>query len=279
MPTIFQLNLHRAAALIAPRIPTRRGWFQVLAALLVMASLGFVSAEAQTRKKRVKRARPTVKRPVITNPTITPAGETAESSSSDPTIISSAAKNPDGERTEQGQPRKTKTKPGSSESEDMQQTINSLSNQVNRLNDRLTSMQEDDRYLLYIARLPRAEQRAEQLRSQQIDTQSKIADLQSRLDQVEYMLKPENIDRATQGYGTVHPEEARDTRRRQLENEKGRLQAQLSILENSRVRLESAIATADSEVDLLRARLNERRMEGATQKTEPAKPTAKKPEE
>jgi chromosome segregation ATPase len=279
MPTIFQLNLHRAAALIAPRIPTRRGWFQVLAALLVMASLGFVSAEAQTRKKRVKRARPTVKRPVITNPTITPAGETAESSSSDPTIISSADQNPDGERTEQGQPRKTKTKPGSSESEDMQQTINSLSNQVNRLNDRLTSMQEDDRYLLDMERLTRAEQRAEQLRSQQIDTQSKIADLQSRLDQVEYMLKPENIDRATQGYGTVHPEEARDTRRRQLENEKGRLQAQLSILENSRVRLESAIATADSEVDLLRARLNERRMEGATQKTEPAKPTAKKPEE
>ena len=280
MPTIFKLNLHLAAAFIAPRIPTRRAWFQVLVAVLVMASLGFVSAEAQTRKKRVKRARPAVKRPVITNPTIAPAGETAESSSSDPTIISTADQTPDGEQTEQGQPRKTKTtKPGSPESEDMQQTINSLSNQVNRLNDRLTSMQEDDRYLLDMERLTRAEQRAEQLRSQQIDTQSKIADLQSRLDQVEYALKPENIERATQGYGTVHPEEARDSRRRQLENEKGRLQAQLSILENSRVRLESAIATADSEVDLLRARLNERRMEGATQKTEPAKPTAKKPEE
>jgi chromosome segregation ATPase len=280
MPTIFKLNLHRAAALIAPRIPTRRAWFQVIVAVLVMASLAFVNVEAQTRKKkRTKRARPTVKRPVITNPTIAPAGETADSSSSDPTIISTADQTPDGEQTEQSQPRNPRTtKPGSSES-DMQQTIHSLSNQVNRLNDRLTSMQEDDRYLLDMERLTRAEQRAEQLRSQQIDTQSKIADLQSRLDQVEYMLKPENIDRATQGYGTVHPEEARDTRRRQLENEKGRLQAQLTILENSRVRLESAIATADSEVDLLRARLNERRMEGATQKTEPAKPTAKKPEE
>src|SRR4029434_1322182 len=147
------------------------------------------------------------------------------------------------------------------------------------MNDKLTQMQDDDRYQLDMERLTRAEQRAEQLRSQLIDVQSKIADFESKLEQIEYALKPENIDRATQGYGTVHPEEARESRRRQLENEKGRLQAQLSILETSRVRLESAIATADSEVDLLRARLHERRLEGATQKTEPAKPTAKKPEE
>src|SRR4030095_14714976 len=185
----------------------------------------------------------------------------------DPKIISTADQTTlDVEPTDPVQSKKTKTaKPGAADADDMQQTLNSLSNQG------------DDRYLLDMERLTRAEQRAEQLRSQLIDGQSKIADLQSRMDQVEYMLKPENIDRATQGYGTVHPEEARESRRRQLENEKGRLQAQLSILETSRVRLESAIATADSEVDLLRARLNERRMEGATEKTEPAKP-AKKPE-
>jgi len=278
MPTIFKLNLKRIMKTLAPRIPAWRVVLQLLVAVVVMMSLGFASADAQTRKKRTKRARPTVKRPVITNPTIAPPGET-EASSTDPKIISTADQTTlDVEPTDPLQSKKTKsTKPGAADADDMQQTINSLSNQVNRLNDRLTSMQEDDRYLLDMERLTRAEQRAEQLRSQLIDGQSKIADLQSRMDQVEYMLKPENIDRATQGYGTVHPEEARESRRRQLENEKGRLQAQLSILETSRLRLESAIATADSEVDLLRARLNERRMEGATQKTEPAKP-AKKPE-
>ena len=275
MPTISQLSLRQAATSLALRLPKRAVMFRVFVAVLTMASLAFVSADAQSRKKRSKRrAKTTVQRPVITNPTIAPA-ESADASG-DPKIISTADQTTADPESEQTQPRKSKTtKP---ESEDMQQTINSLSNQVNRLNDRLTSMQDDDRYLLDMERLTRAEQRSEQLRSQQIDTQSKIADLQSRLDQVEYALKPENIDRATQGYGTVHPEEARDSRRRQLENEKARLQAQLGILENSRTRLESAIATAENEVDLLRARLNERRMEGPTQKTEPSKPTAKKPE-
>jgi chromosome segregation ATPase len=155
----------------------------------------------------------------------------------------------------------------------MQQTITTLTNQVNKLNDRLTSMQEDDRYLLDMERLTRAEQRAESLRAQLIDVQSKMADLSSKLEQVEYYLKPENIDKATQGYGSTRPEDARDARRKQLENEKGRLTAQIAILETSRLRLESAISTADSEVDLLRARLNQQRMEGDAKKMDVSKPT------
>jgi chromosome condensin MukBEF ATPase and DNA-binding subunit MukB len=63
----------------------------------------------------------------------------------------------------------------------------------------------------------------------------------------------------------VRPEEVRESRKRQLESEKGRLQAQISILETSRTRLEQAITTADSEVDLLRARLNQKRMDQSTQ--------------
>ncbi len=155
----------------------------------------------------------------------------------------------------------------------MQQTITTLSNTVNRLNDRLTAMQEDDRYLLDMERLTRAEQRAESLRAQFIDVQSKMADLSAKLEQVEYYLKPENIDKATQGLGSTRPEDARDARRRQLENEKGRLQAQLAILETSRKRLELAISTADSEVDLLRDRLNQQRLDGDAKKTDVPKPT------
>ncbi|HEX6731172.1 MAG TPA: hypothetical protein VF074_14205, partial [Pyrinomonadaceae bacterium] len=149
--------------------------------------------------------------------------------------------------------------------------------QVNRLNDKLTQMQEDDRYLLDMERLTRSEQRAEQLRSQLYDVQSKLADLGSRLEQVEYFLKPENIEKATQGYGSTRPEEAREARKRQLESEKGRLQAQINILETSRTRLEQAITTADSEVDLLRARLNQKRMEQSTQPQEAIPPAPRKP--
>lgn len=251
---------------------------QFLIVLTVILSLGLAQVDAQSRKKKRTRrtTKPAAQRPVITNPTIAmPGGE--GSSTTDPKIISTADQTtPDGEPATETPTKKT-AKPATSDSDGMQQTINSLSNQVNRLNDRLTSMQEDDRYLLDMERLTRAEQRSESLRSQMIDVQSKMADLQSKLDQVEFNLKPENIEQATQGYGSTRPEVARDTRRRQLENEKGRLQAQLNILESSRVRLEQAIATADSEVDLLRARLNQQRLDADMKKTETPAPKTQTP--
>jgi predicted nucleic acid-binding Zn-ribbon protein len=122
-------------------------------------------------------------------------------------------------------------------------------------------------------RLTRAEQRAESVRAQMLDTETKLADLQARMDQVDYALKPENIDRATAGYGTTHPEEARDARRRQLENEKARLQAQISLLENSRSRLQSALATAESEVDLLRRRLEQQQQNSSNAPRAESTPT------
>jgi chromosome segregation ATPase len=104
-------------------------------------------------------------------------------------------------------------------------------------------------------RLTRAEQRAETLRTQLTDVQAKEADLEAKLEQIEYSLKPENIERVVSMYGTVHPEEAREARRRQLEAEKLRTQNQLNQITMSHTRLESAIASADAEVDLLRQRL------------------------
>jgi hypothetical protein len=136
----------------------------------------------------------------------------------------------------------------------MQQTINQLSNQVDRLNDKLTQMQQNDRTLIDMERLTRAEQRAENLRAQQVDVESKLADLQSKQEQIEFQLRPENIERAA-GYGTLHPEDARDARRRQLENERARVLAQIKILEISRTRLETSVATADAEVDALRRKI------------------------
>ena len=153
-----------------------------------------------------------------------------------------------------------KPKPAASpESEEMQQTITTLSNQVNKLTDRLSQMQDDDRYQLDMERLTRAEQRAEQLRSQLIDAQSKIADFESKLEQIEWALRPENIEGSMAGYGSTRPEAARDARKRQLESEKARVTAQLKLMETSRVRLEVAVSNADAEVDHLRMKLNQRR--------------------
>jgi DNA repair exonuclease SbcCD ATPase subunit len=236
-----------------------RGYLKVVLASVLVLSVCLIGAGAQKKKKRSRRTtKPAAAKPVITNPQIAPP--TASDTSGDVKIISTADQN--NTETEQSTDslHLQKSKSASpDQKEDMQQTITTLSNQVNRLTDKLTQMQEDDRYQLDMERLTRAEQRAEQIRSQLIDTQSKMADLDAKLEQIDYALKPENIDKAAQGMGTVHPEEARDSRKRQLENEKSRLQAQLKILETSKSRLEVSQANADAEVDNLRAKLQQKR--------------------
>lgn len=91
-----------------------------------------------------------------------------------------------------------------------------------------------------------AAQNAENLRGQLRDTQLKEAELQYRLNQLDYELKPENIERYFAGSGSTRPEELREHRRRQLQLEKDALTLQLQSLGESKVRLEAAITRADS---------------------------------
>jgi len=246
----------------------------ILLSLIVVIGLCVVDGSAQSRRRRRSRRvrRPPVVRPVVTNPAIAAPGSELESIGPDGERIISTAEgtNETEPAAEAGSPKKnSSTKPA-----DMQQTINQLSNQVDRLNDKLTQMQQNDRTLIDMERLTRAEQRAESLRAQQLDTESKLADAQAKLEQIDYQLRPENIERAS-GYGTTHPEEAREARRRQLENEKSRLQAQTKILETSRARLETSVATADAEVDSLRQRIELQQAQqdtSGTTKTQRPKP-------
>jgi hypothetical protein len=255
-------------------MPVRlRNYTKVLVSLGLILTFCLIEGEAQTRrKKRTRRAtKPAVARPVIVNPTIAPPTETAAAATTataqekaaptgDVKIISTADANTT-DPVEPAPAKKPKNSAPSESPEDMQQTISDLSKQVNRLADKLSDMQDDDRYQLEMERLTRAEQRAEQLRMQLVDVQSKIADLESKLEEIEFALKPENIERTTQVYGSTRPEEARETRRRQLESERARLKAQLRILSTSQSRLEVSCANADAEVDLLRAKLQQRRQQ------------------
>ena len=227
--------------------------------VLIGLSLCSIDADAQRRKKRRARrvTKPVVTRPVITNPAIVPAGTEQSLPADSEKIISTADQSTTDTEPVSGstQPPKREGATKSSGGADMQQTINALSNQVDRLNDKLTQMQQNDRTLIDMERLTRAEQRAESLRAQQVDVEGKLADLQAKLELIEYQLRPENIERAA-GYGTVHPEEARDARRRQLENERTRVMSQVRILETSRARLAQSVVTADAEVDALRRKID-----------------------
>lgn len=262
-------------------MPVRfRNYSKIFLSLCLILAFCLIEGEAQTRRKRTRRAaKPAAPRPVITNPPIAPSTTTTATNSGDVKIISTA----DSDSTEPTEPAQEKqpkpdTTTKQSSDEDMQRTITNLSNQVNRLADKLSQMQEDDRYQLDMERLTRAEQRAEQLRMQLVDVQSKIADLEARLEGVEFALKPENIERATATFGSMRPEDARDARRRSLESERTRLKSQVKILQTSQARLEVSSATADNEVDLLRAKLEQRRLQmDATPSVGESKP--KKPDQ
>jgi len=257
-----------------------RNYVKVLIAACLVVSFCLVEGDAQTRrKKRSRRAAPAAPKPVITNPPIAPPDSAkAPAENGDVKIISTAdgAKETKDSSSETLQGWKPKvTAPEPTEDDETQSTIKNLTNQVNRLNDKLTSMQEDDRYQLDMERLTRAEQRAEQLRGQLMDIQGKIADFESRLEQIEFALRPENIDNSTAGYGSTRPEVAREARRKSLESERSRVQAQLKLAETSRSRLEVAVANADLEVDNLRAKLEQRRAQMDAQPVETPKPPRK----
>lgn len=252
-------------------MPVRlRNYTKFFISLCLVLTFCVAEGDAQTKRKRTRRAaKPATPKPVITNPTIAPpttATPTGENTAApgDVKIISTAESTTDttepAQTTETKKPKAAANSNESGESqEDMQKTITNLSKQVDRLADKLSQMQEDDRYSLDMERLTRAEQRAEQLRMQLVEVQSKIADLESQLEGIEFALRPENIERATATFGSTRPEEARQTRQRQLESDRTRVKAQLRILHTSQARLEVSSANADNEVDLLRAKLQQRR--------------------
>ena len=229
-------------------------------AILVAISFCLIDADAQTRRKRRSRR---VVRPVITNPAITPAEEEKATASGD-RIISTADETQDEQAGETAQTPETKAKNGKTtakpaiDDQDAQQSVEKR-------------IQQTDQTLLDMDRLSKAEQRAENLRSQQFEAESKLADFQSKLEDTEYLMKPENIEREMATYGSTRPEVVRDARRRKLESERNRILAQMKLLETRRSRVEGAVATADAEVDLLRRRLELRRAQESTS-LEPTEP-------
>ena len=120
--------------------------FQRYTAFLIAAvfviGLCLSDADAQRRRKRRVRSAP---RPVITNPDIAAPGSERSTGPDGERIISTADENPaEGVQNPEITPAK-KPRTTTSQTQDMQQTINALSNQVNRLNEKLGQMQENDR--------------------------------------------------------------------------------------------------------------------------------------
>ena len=209
----------------------------IIFAMVFLAGFLFIDSSAQKRRRRARR-RPSA--PQITNPEIyqPPANDNSNSNTSDAATgnanVNASTEDPDS----------------------MKKTIRGLSDQVDRLNQKLGQVEQSQQSMVDLERLSRAEQRSAQLRSELRDVQQKKGELEAHLEDVEYALKPENIERATAGYGTTRPEDLREQRRKQLESERERVRKQLAEFQTSEDRLQQAIATSDAEVDRLQKKLD-----------------------
>ena len=117
--------------------------------------------------------------------------------------------------------------------------------------------------LIDLEMLTRAENRLDALRAQLLDVQMREIDLQSRVDDLDYRMRPENIQEALALVGSARPmDELREDLRARLESEKTRTNAQLDLLASTRARLEAAIRDANAECVRLRARLRLRWSDG-----------------
>ena len=201
-----------------------------------LIGLFLVDSSAQKRRRKSRTRRPST--PRITNPAIyePPVNENANDNSNSSGTESTTNANEDPEA--------------------MKQTIRDLSSQVNQLNNKISSMEQSQRTLVDLERLSRAEQRSADLWKQLREVESQQADLQARLEEIDYNLRPENIERSVAGYGSLHPEDLREQRRKSLENEKLRNQKQLDQLAANHSRLETAIASTDADIERLRTRLD-----------------------
>ena len=90
-----------------------------------------------------------------------------------------------------------------------------------------------------------AAQRLDDLKLQLIDIKAREEMTKLQAEQLDEALKPENIERATAGYGSTRPEELREQRRKELTIQRTQVTAQLAQLEAERSRLESTIATTE----------------------------------
>ncbi len=104
--------------------------------------------------------------------------------------------------------------------------------------------------------LTQSEQRAEMLRRQLLELIEKETLYRTKIAQIDEDVRPENVERTLNPYGTTRTAELRDTRRRVLETERRGFMSLLALTNEHRTRLEEEVRQADSLVQKLRQRLN-----------------------
>ena len=138
--------------------------------------------------------------------------------------------------------------------EQIRATVKKLSTENEQLRRKVADLERRLQLNSVRDRLTREEQRGEDLQIQLIGLAEQEARLQSQLEEVNEQLRPENIDNL-QVHGSLRPEQVRESTRRRLSNEQTRIQSQLELLNQSKVRLQSSISVTDMLIQNLRMQL------------------------
>lgn len=208
----------------------------VLVAVAVL--IGVSDLSAQTNRRRRTPATP------VASPT---------PPSSEPIVISRADEFPDENSQAVPIPAPENTATVGADRTSLQ-TLEDLGNRIRNLEAgrKPDPDEKQKRLLLNLDILTRAEQRAESLRKQVFDMIEKENTVKTKLDTLEYDLRPEVIERSTAIIGSLRPEEIRASRRRSLESEKTNLQNLLTEIQRTRGSLDLSLQRADALVEKLR---------------------------
>jgi outer membrane murein-binding lipoprotein Lpp len=220
-----------------------RGLGGAVLALLVIVSC-VPDAHSQQKRRRTSRR---VSHPARPQPVATPALP------DEPSVVSTSEEQTTPRRTSASARQNANTQ---AENEQLRGTVKDLSSQVEKLNGELNQMKTDQRAMYDLERLTRAEQFAENLRTQLRDVEDKEAQYQERLAQIEYELQPDVIQMRAAGIGSLNPSAVRDSIQKSLERERERVNKQLELLASSRTHLEAAVASAEAQVERLRQRVD-----------------------
>ncbi|QQS42100.1 MAG: hypothetical protein IPM63_03920 [Acidobacteriota bacterium] len=111
---------------------------------------------------------------------------------------------------------------------------------------------EQKKLIFYLDVLTKLEQRAESLRSQLINMIEKQNSVSTKLQQVEYNLRPEVISGYTSLSGSFRPEDLREQRQSELEIEKRNLENLLGQIDTSISSLENNLRRAHQMAESVR---------------------------
>ena len=139
----------------------------------------------------------------------------------------------------------------------LRKTVRQLSAEVSRLKAENAKLEKYRQVDYLREQLLKEEQRVETLQKELADIGARETSLQNRLDEIEPQLRPDQIEQARAGVGSMRPEEDREAMRQRLANEKRRIQTQLDQFQQNRVRIQSSISSAEASIPTLRQRLKD----------------------